>query len=256
VVGQVILNADDFGLSDETVRATIECFTRGALTSATIMTNMPATGLAVEFARQSPQFSFGAHLTLVDEWPMSDPQKIPDLVDAGGRLLSSQQVRLRAMVGDLCPNQVEHEISAQLSFLFDSGLPVSHVDSHGHLHKFAAIRTALQRVLPRFGIKRVRNAQDIYLHHNLTSPTYWYGPRWRRQIVRRFTTTDHFAMPRSEDGPDWPRALLTQITEDTMEVGVHPGYEEQWRDEQRSGVQQLARLIRALDLKLVSWNAV
>jgi predicted glycoside hydrolase/deacetylase ChbG (UPF0249 family) len=34
---RIILNADDFGASDEAVRATVECFERGGLTSATIM---------------------------------------------------------------------------------------------------------------------------------------------------------------------------------------------------------------------------
>ena len=45
---RLVLNADDFGYSDDTVEATIECFACGALTSATIMPAMPAAALVEE----------------------------------------------------------------------------------------------------------------------------------------------------------------------------------------------------------------
>ena len=64
---RVILNADDFGSSPDTLTATIECFEEGALTSATIMPGMPATEQALAFARSRPDLSFGVHLTLVGD---------------------------------------------------------------------------------------------------------------------------------------------------------------------------------------------
>ena len=97
---RIILHADDFGYDDETVRATIECFERGALTSATIMPKMPATAAAVEYAKAHPQFSFGVHLTYVSdgvERPVSDPKELPALCRPDGLFLPSQTVRVRAM---------------------------------------------------------------------------------------------------------------------------------------------------------------
>jgi hypothetical protein len=38
---KIITNVDDFGYSDDTVAATIECFEKGAPISATIMSKMP-----------------------------------------------------------------------------------------------------------------------------------------------------------------------------------------------------------------------
>lgn len=63
----LIVNADDFGLSDHTVKWTIKGFECGALTSATIMAGMSATGKAIAYAKAHPQFSFGVHFYLVDE---------------------------------------------------------------------------------------------------------------------------------------------------------------------------------------------
>ena len=51
------------------MRATIECFEAGALTSATIMPGMPSTDEALAFARTRPDLSFGVHLTLTETAP-------------------------------------------------------------------------------------------------------------------------------------------------------------------------------------------
>ncbi|HJQ74852.1 MAG TPA: ChbG/HpnK family deacetylase, partial [Gaiellaceae bacterium] len=64
---QLILNADDFGLSEDTVAATIECVEAGGLTSATIMPGMPATEDAIAFALRHPELGFGVHLTVTGE---------------------------------------------------------------------------------------------------------------------------------------------------------------------------------------------
>src|SRR5256885_13602155 len=77
---RIVTNADDFGLDADTTAATIECFRAGALTSASIMPNMPATDQAVEFTLQNPQHSFGVHLTFVCdtvEAPISAPEMLP-----------------------------------------------------------------------------------------------------------------------------------------------------------------------------------
>ena len=100
---QLIINADDFGQSDDTVDATIECFEAGALTSATLMPAMPATERALEFARSHPEHGFGVHLTLSADPACASAR--PTLrssrawYDADGTLLSTREVRLRAMLG-------------------------------------------------------------------------------------------------------------------------------------------------------------
>ena len=78
---KLIINADDFGLDEHTVEWTIKGFDCGALTSATIMAGMPATELAVEYAKRHPKFSFGVHFYLVDESPISNPKEIKSMID-------------------------------------------------------------------------------------------------------------------------------------------------------------------------------
>jgi predicted glycoside hydrolase/deacetylase ChbG (UPF0249 family) len=256
---QIILNADDFGMSDDTVRGTIACFENGGLTSASIMPTMPATNSAIEFARAHPQFSFGIHLTFVadsTEHCVSDPASIPALVMDGGLFPPSNTVRKRALLGKLPIDQLSREIKAQIGFVRDHGIDVSHVDSHGHLHKFAPFRAALRQALPQFGIKRVRNVQDVYFKKPLKSPTFWFGPWWRRKLMKAFLSTDHFYMPTSSFENDWQEQLLKRFEsagDASLEVGVHPGYQEPWRETERVGAIKFAGLARSAGHQLIGW---
>jgi predicted glycoside hydrolase/deacetylase ChbG (UPF0249 family) len=261
---RIILNADDFGYDDDTVAATIECFEAGGLTSATIMPRMPATARAIEYARANPRFSFGAHLTFITdtvEAPFSSRTDIPDLLRPDGRFLDSQVLRLRALRGKVAVDQIEREMAAQIRFLLEQGVPISHVDSHGHLHKFKPFVEAMKRVLPRFNIRRVRTAQDLYLRRPLKSPTYWLGGLWRRRIMRNFTTTQHLYMGNTPDdarqlGDGALLPLLSGAIGDTIEVGVHPGRAEAWRDAERRAAQAFAPRAAAAGHRLVTWNEI
>jgi predicted glycoside hydrolase/deacetylase ChbG (UPF0249 family) len=258
---RLILNADDFGASAETVAETVACFEAGLLTSATIMARMPATESALAYAREHPEFSFGVHLTLTgagDERPVSDPAHVPGLVDENGRFPSTSTVRLRALARRLPAAELERELTAQIALVRDSGIPVSHVDSHQHLHKFPVVRRALERVLPRFGIARVRRVQDLYLRRPLTSPTYWLRHWWGLPLTSRFVGTDHLYMPGTAGDERWLGVLDALRSSDprrSVEIGVHPGPDD-WRLLER---QELARFVPAAlagGHALVSWNAL
>jgi len=258
---RIVVNADDFGASAETVAATIAAFEDGSLTSATIMPTMPAAADALAYARERADRSFGVHLTFVgngDERCAADPADVPALVDAGGRFPAATPVRLRALLRRLPIAQLEREIAAQLSLVRDLGVEISHVDSHRHLHKLAPFQAALRSVLPRFGVERVRTVQDVYLSRPLLRATYWVGSVWRRPLRRSFRTTDHFYMPASTGDLGWADGLLRRVGElpgATLEVGVHPGYDG-WRDDERRSASRLRERARELGHELVSWREI
>ncbi len=258
---RIVVNADDFGASAETVAATIEGLEEGTLTSATIMPTMPAVDDALAYAGERPDRSFGVHLTFVgngDERCAADPHEIPALVDEAGRFPAATPVRARALLRRLPVAQLEREIVAQLSLVRDRDVEISHVDSHRHLHKLAPFQAALRSVLPRFGIERVRTVQDVYLSRPLLGATYWVGPVWRRPLRRSFRTTDHFYMPASTGDLGWADGLLERVGElrgATLEVGVHPGYDG-WRDDERRSASRLRDRAGELGPQLVTWREV
>lgn len=253
---RIIINADDFGVSDEAVQGTVECFERGGLTSATIMAKMPATAGAIDYAKSHPQFSFGVHLTYTSdgpETPMSDPKDIPDLAP-NGQFRETLQVRVMAIMNRIPIDQIERETIAQITFLRDQGVKISHVDSHCHVHKFGPFIRALRNVLPSFGITKVRIAQDTYLRKHLKSPTFWYGLIWRRRIRKHFVSTEHMFMPSCLADARQMVNIIPRLKGGTIEVGVHPGYSEDWRDAERAGAQQFAKAARAAGHQLIAWD--
>jgi predicted glycoside hydrolase/deacetylase ChbG (UPF0249 family) len=256
---QLVINADDFGASDDTVAATIECFDQDLLTSSTLMVGMPATDAALAFALARPEFSYGVHLQFVGdgrERPVCEPRLVQDLVDDDGRLLPTNVVRGRALRRRIDVEQIEREVIAQVDVVRSAGVPVSHVDSHRHLHKFPPFREGLRRALPRLGITRVRNVQDTFLRRPRGNPTYWVGPGWRRALMRTFTTTDHFYMPTTAHDPDWAELAFRLPRTGTLEVGLHPGSEDPWRIEERRALAPFVEEVRRRGHKLVGWDAI
>lgn len=259
---RIILNADDFGSANDTVQATIACFEAGALTSASLMARMPASAQALSYAASHKEHSFGVHLTFVSdgvERPLCDPAEVPALLQADGQFMPSNRARVLGMLRRLPVAQIAREMTAQLAFVRDHGVAISHVDSHGHTHKFASFRAALREVLPRFGVRRVRTVQDLYLRPPLKSPTYWLGGYWRRALLwgSGYATTDHFYMPTSAGDGDWTEALLARVGAlpgATLEVGVHPGTEEPWRDRERAAILRFAAAARARGHSLIGWR--
>ncbi len=75
--------------------------------------------------------------------------------------------------------------------------------------------------------------------------------------MRSFETTDHFYMPTTAHDKAWER-LATKLpkTGATLEVGLHPGYEEEWRDRERRSLAPFVEEIRRQGHELVGWNAI
>jgi len=256
----VIINADDFGFDADTAKATIDCFQRGVLTSASIMANMPATREAANFARAHPEFSFGVHLTYTwttTEHPVMEARSIPSLVGNDGRFLTANRLRLAAIRGQVTVADIIQETSAQLGLIRDYGISISHVDSHCHLHKFSPFLEALRQVLPRFGIRRVRCLQNVYLHIPIARPVFWLTYGSSATLRRTFLTTDYMYMPASSGDYGWPKVIQRKLKrKGVLEVGIHPGCREIWRRREVEEAQRFAALCLVSNCKLITWQGV
>ena len=228
---KLIVNADDFGFDDETVDWTIKGFEAGKITSATIMAGMPATGRAVEYAKAHPQFSFGVHLYLVDEKPMSDPVKIPSMIDPRtGKLWATRQFIIRNFLGLVKVADIKTEMKAQIEALKAMGLGISHVDGHGHNHRLPQSIRALQELQAEGVIgEKVRRCQNLYFGKPGLLGKLINGPMQKR-LDRSFKMTDYFLMTagHTQDVKWFSKAIAT-LPDGVTEIGIHPGKTEEWR---------------------------
>src|SRR5208283_3639702 len=63
---QIIVNADDLGLSAEVNEAIFRAMEAGVITSATMLSNGPAVIPAARMLHRFPHCSFGVHLNLTE----------------------------------------------------------------------------------------------------------------------------------------------------------------------------------------------
>lgn len=229
---QIIINADDFGYSDHTVDWTIRCFEAGVLSSATIMVAAAATKKAVAFANKNKQFSFGLHLCLTDEMPVCDPSDIPSLITPLGLFWPTRVFMIRSLMGMVKQEDLKTEIRAQVNRLSELGVPMSHLDGHGHMHRLPNVLRAIISLKDELGLKCIRPAQDLYLNKPRLPFGKWLNRYVNRKVHSSFRTPDHFLMTTGkidEKDFDWFQKSLVTLPDGVTEIGVHPGIDEGWR---------------------------
>ena len=141
---KVIINADDFGLTDSVNEAIIDVFKAGRLTSATLMVNMPGTPGAVRLSLANPELAVGLHFCLTEGTALSGPSSI---TDGDGQFFSRRALLIRILQRRARPVDIATEFRAQLEQFDNSGIPLSHVDSHEHIHMALAVFRAILPVL-------------------------------------------------------------------------------------------------------------
>jgi chitin disaccharide deacetylase len=150
----LIVHADDFGETAEITDGICQSIEAGVVTSTSIVANMPATQYALRRVHSlAEQASFGVHLNLCEGRPL-----IPGLTLVGtdGEFHGKRALIERAVLGKLSMRELEAEIVAQIALVRDSGVAISHVDGHKHLHQLPLVSVVVAKVLPQFDIRRVR----------------------------------------------------------------------------------------------------
>lgn len=157
VLRYIIINADDFGRHAEINRAVEEGLVHGCLRSATVMPGGAAFAGAIDIARRHEELGLGVHFTLVDGHPILPPEEIPSLVGSEGDFLPDHTALLkRYLKGSINLEEVRRELATQLQKVEATGIPISHVDSHQHMHTLPGIIDIVLDLAARAGIRAVR----------------------------------------------------------------------------------------------------
>jgi len=154
---QLIVNADDFGLHENINLGIIEGHIKGCITSTSIMAGAPAFEHAVAVAADHPQLGIGVHLTLVGGLPIAEPSSIPSLVDGEGMLYTSYPAFLKKFcLGDIRLVDMHRELTGQVKKILSTGLKITHLDSHQHMHVVPGILDIVLSIAKEFNIQAMR----------------------------------------------------------------------------------------------------
>ena len=154
-MSRLIVNADDFGLTQGVNRAILELHQSGLLTSATLMARASATDEAIQIAKQTPSLGVGCHVVLVDGVSITNGLKT--LADKGNFHPSLGPFLHMLYTGGIDANEIEAEARAQIQFLQFHGIQLTHIDTHKHTHMFPRVLRPVLRAAKSCGIHTVRN---------------------------------------------------------------------------------------------------
>lgn len=235
VLRYIIINADDFGRHAEINRAVEEGLVHGCLRSATVMPGGAAFAGAIDIARRHEELGLGVHFTLVDGHPILPPEEIPSLVGAEGDFLPDHTALLkRYLKGGINLEEVRRELAAQLQKVEATGVPISHVDSHQHMHTLPGIIDIVLDLAARAGIRAVRTPRTPLFAGAFGGLGQLVG-RLGLSTLARLTackahrrgllTPDHFAGIVAGEAVSEGELLhlIAHLPQGTTEVMMHPG---------------------------------
>ena len=162
---QLIVNADDFGLHPLINAGIIKGHQEGFITSTSLMPSAPCWQEAVRLAKENPRLGIGVHLTLVGGVPSVLPkEQVSSLLDDKGLFLPDYVAfAKRYYSGAVKKAELEAELRAQLERALESGVNITHIDSHQHTHVLPGINSLVLKLSNEYNIIRVRIPKEGYL---------------------------------------------------------------------------------------------
>lgn len=209
---RIILHADDLGMNAQVNRAVFDLMAEEQLTSGSLIANGPAFSEAAASALRFPECSFGVHLNITEFAPLRPCKALEPLLDGDGNFRRSHKW---FVFGDAQQKAVLQEWSAQLEHVREAGVPITHIDSHHHVHTRLGLFRCLKQLCRDHGIRRVRIRQTFAARPNVA--------RWRidnrlynRKLRQEFWCTEEF-------GPFAAFEAFRLNPRTTVELMVHPG---------------------------------
>lgn len=152
------------------------------------------------------------------------------------------QIAVRGLRGRLKPDQIEAETVAQIRRLQNSGVTVSHVDTHKHAHMLPQVAEAVIRGAVACSVKAIRNPfiplTGSVFTHIARRPHLWkrytgisllrgYNHDFRRRAEKAGLATPDGSFGVVMTGSvneNVFRAAIKSIPDGTWEFVCHPGY--------------------------------
>lgn len=226
----LIVNADDYGLTPGVSHGILRAHRHGIVTSTSVLALAPGFREAGVWLGETPSLGVGVHLAAVGEDPPLLPAaQIRSLVDRRGRLPANwKHFLLHALSGRIRPAELEREFAVQIERVLALGVPVTHLDTHQHLHLWPQVREAVLRLARRFGVRAIRIPRSSARRISGLGIAL-FAARLRRRAEEEGLTFPDATVGFEESGHMGPARLaraidrLARSSARTAEIIVHPG---------------------------------
>ena len=203
-MGQIIINADDFGLSQGVNRGIYHLFKQQVVTSASFMVNLPGFDQGIQILRADPWLSVGLHLNLTYGRPLLPQSEVETLVDGQGNFFKKPA----QVLGKGSLSEMEKEFRAQAERFLVTGFRPTHLDTHHDLHVDLRVLRILIKLAKVYNIPVIRRQHPEELAK--------YGLRTTDACIQKTFWQDN--------GSEKWHELLANLPGGVTEIVCHPGY--------------------------------
>ncbi len=212
-MNRLIVTADDVGLHRGMTEGAIRAHREGIVTGCSIVANGRAFDDAVARLRDVPTLEVGVHLTLVEERPLTT-MKFP-------RSYRSFVPRYLARLIPMA--EIEAECRAQIEKVLATGLRVTQLNSHQHLHMLPRIFEMTMRLADDYDIGYVRIVNDKGGRAGIARRIAVAALSRLGRAARRPGRTNDMTIGVLEAGHLRDIAPLLEHVEGVTELVTHPG---------------------------------
>ena len=154
-----ILNADDFGMSNDFNRAVLYGYGKGLLKSASICANGAAFDNAVnEILPECPELGIGVHLNIIEGKSLT---RCDLLTNSEGKFNNGYLSLILKSKNKNFQKQIENEFRAQIEKIKKFTQP-DHIDSHVHTHAIPEIFKITVRLAKEYHIPFIRTQHEQF----------------------------------------------------------------------------------------------
>ena len=267
---QLIINADDFGIHPAVNEAVRKAATKGILTSTSLMAGGDAFDEAVEMARSMPSLGIGIHLTLVGGIkPVLPPSEVPSLTwDNGVFCHDYGKLIVRDLEGKISLSEVYAEWDAQIQKIMNTGLPVTHMDGHQHMHMWPHFYPIARDLAKKYHISCMRVPDEDVLFgmkdghiirwaakNGLSLLSRMHRPDLKKNHIR---TNDHFfgMLYGGHLSPERFAEFILQTKPGITEIMCHPSADTRAMEDTfhwgYHGEDELAGLLADINRELIA----
>lgn len=210
----IIINADDFGLTESCNENISASFAHAIITSATLMANMPFFKEACQLARDNDfDKHLGLHFNLSYGSPLSSSiKRIKKVCDSNGQF-NFGLARHAIFLPKATQHAILKELEQQWQACLDNGIQPTHIDSHQHIHNIIPIARIVATFAAKQGVP-VRLARNV--GKNVNTMKSIFKSILNAQITRHAPTPVRYACT--------PMDLLDGVApiNGTTEIICHP----------------------------------
>lgn len=190
----IIVNADDFGLSDSVNEAIKICFEMGYINRTTAMVNMPAFSECINIANANGFADrVGLHLNLDEGCPLTDKIKANHHFCKDGIFIKGWYTKplYKFYLSKYDKECLTEEIDAQMIKFRNSGFELNHIDSHHFVHTSSiVVIDIICKLAKRNGFNSMRT---VAMANNEGKIKRVIKKHIKKKIARYFNTTAKFS---------------------------------------------------------------